>query len=109
MRIRDFSEADGWTSEGPKIDAPKNLEAIRRVLEKSGPIIVEHWFYRGASAPDRICFDDFEDFEEYLKTRAMAGDIIDVWNFADVCTRQNMIVSGKCPDDKGRVPTKGAY
>ena len=109
MKIRFFSEADDWTTDGAKITAPENLEAIRKALEHEGPIIVEHSFYRGSSAPHRLVFDEFEDFAEYLDGRASAGDIIRVWSFVALCTEQNKLASGKCPDDKGRVPKRGAY
>jgi hypothetical protein len=109
MKTRFFSEADGWTTDGAKITAPETLTAIRRVLEDDGPIVVEHWFYRGSSAPDRIVFDDFDDFEEYLGKKASAGDAINVWSFAATCTQKNRLVHGKCPDDQSRVPKKGAY
>ncbi len=109
MKIRFFNEADEWSANGPKINAPENLEAIRRVCEENGPIVVEHRFYRGASRPDHIAFDEWEDFEEYLNTKASAGDNIFVWNLHGLCTRENVLISGKCPDDQGRVPKKGAY
>lgn len=109
MRIRFFSEADEWITDGPKIDSPENLETIRKILEDTGPIVVRHSFYRGASRPDHIAFDEFEDFEEYLNTKASAGDKIDIWNLADMATAQNRLVFGKCPDDQGRVPKRGAY
>lgn len=109
MKIRFFHDGDEWVAGGPTITAPATLEAIRSTLEHQGPIIVEHWFYRGASAPDRLVFDDFEAFTDYLNSRASAGDMICVWNFAGACRTDNMLVSGKCPDDAGRVPKRGAY
>jgi hypothetical protein len=69
VKIRFISEADEWSTEGAKIATPENLAAIRRVLEDEGPIILEHWFYRGSSSPDRFVFDDFEDFETYLGSK----------------------------------------
>ena len=109
MKTRFFCEADEWVTDGVKITAPETLQAIRKVLEDEGPIVVEHWFYRGASAPDRIVFDDFDDFMEYLDSRASAGDAINVWSFAETCTQKNRLAHGKCSDHQGRVPKKGAY
>ena len=109
MKVGFFSEADLWSVGGERINTPENLRAIRKVLEDVGPIIVEHWFYRRSSAPDRIVFDDFEDFEKYLNHEPRAGDKIQVWSFAEVCTPKNALASGKCPDDQGRVPKKGSY
>lgn len=109
MKIRFYSEDDEWTLEDTKITEPKNLQAIRKTLNDEGPIIVEHWFYRGSSAPDRLIFDDFDLFVQYLNTMASAGDAIHVWSFAAACKNDNKLTYGKCPDDQGRVPKKGAY
>ncbi len=109
MRARFRSDADGWSADGRKITSADNLNSIRGCLENEGPIIVEHWFYRGSSAPDRIVFDNFESFEKYLNTRAFAGDVIHVWSFASVCRDDNELAHGKCPDDEGMVPKDGAY
>jgi len=109
MKIQFFSEADDWTTEGAKITDPEQLEAIRKTFEDVGSVIVAHWFYRGASAPDRFVFDNFEQFTEYLDAHAHAGDIIDVWSVEAVCKRDNRLAGGKCPDDAGRIPKRGAY
>jgi hypothetical protein len=109
MKVRFYCEADDWSPEGVKITAPENLGAIRKTLEDKGPVIAEHWFYRGSCAPDRLIFDDFDAFIEYLKNKASAGDAIHVWSFTAVCKDDNELAGGKCPDDQGRVPKKGAY
>ena len=109
MRIRFFHEADEWTTEGSKITAPATLEAIRKTLEDHGPVILEHWYYRGSCAPDRLVFDDFDRLAEYLNTASFAGDSIYVWSYAAICRDDNVLANGKCPDDEGRVPKKGAY
>jgi hypothetical protein len=108
MNTRFRSEEDGWTAEGRKITTPEVLATIRRCLDDQGPVIVEHWFYRGSCAPDRLVMGDFDAFVEYLETRTSAGDAIHVWSFASVCRDDNELASGKCPDGEGLVPTRGA-
>ncbi|MCM3873798.1 MAG: hypothetical protein ND895_24180 [Pyrinomonadaceae bacterium] len=103
------AEQDDWQPNGRKIASAQNLNAIRDVLENRGSIIVEHWLYRGASAPERKVFDDFEDFLDYLKAHTYGGDAIDVWSMHDLCTRQNRLATGKVPDLDGCVPSHGAY
>ena len=73
MKTRFRSEDEDWTAKGRKITAPEVLEAIRRCLEDEGPVIVEHGFYRGSCAPDRLVFDSYEEFVEYLDSRTFAG------------------------------------
>lgn len=105
---RDRAQADEWTTEGDKITSEKNREIVRQKLER-GSIIVEHWLYRGASGPVRLIFDDYQKFETYLSEEAYAGDMIRVWSFSEVCKMENVVAQGKCPDDNGCVPRKGAY
>jgi hypothetical protein len=109
MKIRFYNDGDEWTTEGSKITEPENLQAIRKTLDDEGSVIVEHWFYRGSRSPDRLIFDDFDLFTQYLETKASAGDAIHVWSFAATCNDENELAYGKCPDDQGRVPKKGAY
>lgn len=108
MKVRYRVESDGWTSEGRKITTKENLEAICQASEQA-PIIVEHWFYRASSSPDRFVFEDFDTFMNYLNSKACAGDAIYVWNYSEVCKDDNTVAYGKCPDDDGCVPRKGAY
>ena len=109
MKTRWRSESDEWSATGKKIDSSENLELIRKVLKDEGPIVVEHWYYRGATAPDRHVFEDFDEFVKYLNQKTAAGDAIHVWNFSRVCTNENELASGKCPDENGEVPRRGAY
>lgn len=102
------SEDDDWTTDGRKITAPETLAAIRRCLVDS-PIIVEHWFYRGSRSPNRLIFDDYDGFLDYLNTRTSAGDLIHVWSIAPLCRHDNELAYGKCPDENGLVPRRGAY
>jgi hypothetical protein len=108
MKTRFRIEADDWSPDGSKITEPAKLEAIRRTLEK-GPIIVEHWFYHGASAPERLVFDDFDEFRTWLDEQTYAGDAIDVWSWVETCLPEKSLAEGKCPDNQGLVPKGGAY
>jgi hypothetical protein len=107
MKVR--VETDDWTPDGRKILSAENLAIIRKTLEDEGPIIVEHWFYRGSRAPDRLIFDDFDLFVQHLQTNSAIGDAFHVWSYVSVCKNENEIASGKFPDDDGCVPRKGAY
>jgi len=109
MKTRFRSEADDWSQDGSKITSREKLDAVKDTLEKTGPIIVQHWHYRGASAPDRLVFDDFDDFSSWLHEKTYAGDAIDVWSWADVCKQERLLAEGKCPDEQGLVPRGGAY
>jgi hypothetical protein len=103
------ADEDERVFDGRKILSAENLEKIRRTLEDEGPIIVEHWFYRGARSPDRLIFDDLDAFMGYVESRAQGGDAFHVWSFASVCKDENVIASGKQPDEDGCVPKGGAY
>jgi hypothetical protein len=109
MKSYVISENDEWTSDRAKVTSSENLAKIKRVLEEEAPVIVEHWFYRRSSCPERYIFDDFEGFLAYLNENARAGDVINIWNFGKVCTEENRLAYGKCPDDQDRVPKRGAY
>jgi hypothetical protein len=104
-----MSDPNKWLATGPNILSPANLDAIRTVLDDVGPIVVEHWFYYGSRSPDRVVFDDYEDFLEYLTHKTKPGDAIHVWSFAAVCSDKNSLTHGKVPDSEGRVPENGAY
>jgi hypothetical protein len=106
MKTRFRSEDDGWTAGGRKITAPEFLETIRVCLEDQGPVIVEHWFYRGSCSPDRLVFSNIDTFVEYLDTHASAGDAIHVWSFASGRRDDNELASGKCPDEWGLIPKR---
>src|SRR5215207_3012888 len=71
MKVR--VEADEWSPDGRKILSEENLATIRKTLEDEGPIILEHWHYYGSRSPDRIIFDDLDDFMEYVRGAAGIG------------------------------------
>jgi hypothetical protein len=102
------SQQDGWTTDGKKITSDENLALIREAMEE-GPIIVQHWFYRGSSAPDYLIFSDIEVFQVHLAQKARPGDAFDVWSFPAVCHSEQALAGGKLPDTDGTVPLRGAY
>ncbi len=107
-RVFDRFEPDEWTEDGKKILSEESVKKIGAVLSR-GPIIVKHWFYRGASCPRVFGFDDYEEFEEHLEKNAVPGDAFDIWSFNEVCTQETVVTEGKLHDRDGCVPKKGAY
>jgi hypothetical protein len=107
MSIR--NEKHGWTKDGRSILSDESLAAVRRILDTKGSVIVEHRVYCGGGNPARLVFDDFEEFTDYLSTKARAGDNILVWSYEDLCRDENVVVQAKYPDTDGCVPTGGAY
>jgi hypothetical protein len=103
------NDAHAWSSDGEKITDERKLEMIRQVLDKTGPILMEHWFYCGSCAPERMVFDDYDRFIEYLQLHAKAGDAIHVWDLDGLLRADNTLAHGKCPAEDGTVPRGGAY
>ena len=87
----------------------ESLAAVRLILGSKGSVIVEHRVYCGGGNPYRLVFDDFEEFTEYLKSKASAGDNILVWSYEESCRDDNLAIQGKYPDTDGMVPSGGAY
>ena len=104
-----MDDGGDWSLEGRNILTPDRLAAIRHVLENVGPVIVEHWFYYGSCSPDRLVFEDYQEFMEYLRSNAKPGDALHVWDFARACRDDNTLINGKYPDEQGRAPNGGAY
>jgi hypothetical protein len=104
------AESDDWHSEGPFLTSPETLEKLESLIDQGRTLIAEHWHYRGSRAPDRQVIEHVEDFLDYLKDNAIAGDIVDVFDITAAWQEKGKpVVSGKCPDDRGEVPRKGAY
>ena len=108
-RDGDRYEPDEWTSDSRRISDQATMQTIETAIEGGEIVALEHWHYRGARAPDRMIFDDFEDLTDYLSEKAFAGDAIHIFPINDALKSENKIASGKCPDAKGLVPKKGAY
>ena len=108
FKTKSRNESDEWSNGGPAITDNEPIDAVERALH-NGPIIVEHWHYRGGAAPARHVFEDWESFERFLRSVPFAGDAIDVWSFTDLCTPERRLASGKCPAADGKTPKSGSY
>jgi len=93
---------------GASMADDERLDRLRRVLEES-PVIVEHRFYFGSSAPHRFIVDDFDDLRTYLREKTRPGDSFWFWRYDEHCRDDNPITQGKVPDERGLVPKGGAY
>lgn len=108
VACHDRYEPDNWTVAGFKVTSAEGLQAIEAIFNQ-GPIIVQQWFYRGASSPCVLTFETMDEFILFIKSKVSAGDILSVWNFYEVCTKDNVVVQGKVPDLDGTTPEGGAY
>jgi hypothetical protein len=88
--------------------AAEQLDAIRKAFVGSS-VIVEHRFLGAARAPDSFVFDDFEDFKEYLNSKASPGDGFWFWRYNDLCRAENAVAYGKYPNYDDQVFGGGAY
>jgi hypothetical protein len=109
MKTRYYVDSDEWTDKGARITDAETLQLIQATLDRRGPVIIEHWYYCGSRAPNRQVFDNYEELMAYFDEHCCAGDAIHAWSFTDVCLNDSTIADGKCPDDDGRVPNRGAY
>ncbi len=100
-------EGDNWQT-GQHILEETVLSELKTFLE-STPLIIEHWFYRGSSAPDRFVVDNYDDLKEHLEKHSKPGDAFYIWRFDLMCKEENTILQAKYPDEQGRVPKGGAY
>ena len=103
-----MSTGEGWELDPDHIMSPANLERARRIVEDEGSLVVEHSYYAGGGSPTQHIFTTMDDFLDHLKG-ARAGDIIQLWSFEKVCTKENLAISAKFPDDQGRTPRRGPY
>lgn len=102
-------DTDKWTTDGSVILSQERISRLRKIIEDESAVIIEHRFYRGGRAPYRFVSDDFDDIEQYLKSKTTPGDSIYFWRFEDCCREDNIEVNGKVPDEFGKVPKRGSY
>jgi hypothetical protein len=97
-----------WGSESPSVLAPERLAAIKSAFDGSSMIVAHHFLF-GGRAPDSFVFDDYEDFEEYLRANVRPGDRLRFWRYNDLCRDDNAVTYGYYPNAEGQTPTGGAY
>jgi hypothetical protein len=103
-----MSKPDEWSKDGTDFSAEDSQDKIKKLLETQ-PVILEHRFYRGATAPARLIFDDYEELLSHLTANARPGDRFMVWGYSDLCVTGNVILDAKWPDASGNAPMSGAY
>ncbi|MDZ4867373.1 MAG: hypothetical protein SGI91_08645 [Alphaproteobacteria bacterium] len=101
-------DGNDWADRSQNFLSPDRIAKIKAALAAQ-PIILEHRFYYGSRAPDRLVFDDFDEVQEYIATKVSPGDALWVWGYTDLCRDDNDIAHGKAPDAHGRTPKGGAY
>ena len=110
FRIHDKYPKDNWSTEGQRFTEPERLRELNTLIEKNRLLVAEHWHYRGSRCQDRLVVSDLDEFIEYLKREAVAGDIIDVFDLTSAWSnRGEPAITGKCPDAEGEIPATGAY
>ena len=112
-----------WESSSPHVEAAEDewvhdpgrtlndalLERLRRTIEDVSPVIVEHRFYRGGSAPHRFVCDSFDQLAAYVRRRTHPGDSFHFWQYEHRCSDDSVLAHGKVPNEEGKVPKRGAY
>jgi len=109
FRVLDHHPNDGWSRDGERITDTAHLDRVRSAFAAFRILVIKHWHYRGARAPNHVVVEDFDEFLDYLKEHAVAGDAVDVYDITDAICDDRCVVSGKCPDGNGEVPSGGAY
>jgi hypothetical protein len=99
---------DVWSASGAVLD-DSELTALKPILDEESPVIVEHRFYRGGTAPHRFVVDDYDELVAYVRRKGRPGDSFYFWVFERCCPDAQVVVHGKLPDAEGRVPVGGAY
>lgn len=103
-------EPDEWSDEGECFTEPSRLSELGALIDQGRLLVAEHWHYRGARCPTRLVVEDYDDFIDYLKSHAIAGDIVDVFDLTHAWKQKSAaVVTGKCPDERGETPKHGAY
>lgn len=103
-------EPDDWSTDGERFTDPARLSELERFIEEGRLLVAEHWHYRGSRSPTRLIVEDYDDFIDYLQGNAVAGDIVEVFDLSSAWKQKSSaIVAGKCPDQQGEVPRRGAY
>jgi len=109
FREWDRYEPDGWSHHGAVITETSELNKVRGALDAYKTLVIKHWHYRGSRSPDLVVVEDIDGFLDYLRENANAGDAIDVYDITGLLSEERRIASGKCPDQSGEVPLRGAY
>ncbi len=108
--IQSRPEASQWSGSGDILTDTAKLDVIRGLFDRHRIMLVEHRHYYGSRARDLVVVEAFDEFLEYLRENALAGDLIYVFDITEkVEESKQAVVHGKCPDENGEIPSGGAY
>ena len=100
---------DVWSHKTPSILTDAALSRMHAISDTAGPLILEHRHYRASRAPTRLIFETSEQAEAYIRENGVPGDSFWIWSYEDVCSADNVAISGKVPRPDGTTPEGGAY
>lgn len=88
---------DIWSTKVPSILEPETIARIVASLDRAGPILIEHQYYRRAKGPTWHVFDEATDLLAYLREKATPGDLLRAWDLGTACHDGNSIACSKVP------------
>lgn len=92
-----------------RIMKDSDLEDWSRFIDTESDLIVVHYFYRRATAPERMIFGGGEVLADYVRKEGRVGDCFYIWSFAECCTPELVKFAAIVPDADGNAPDDGVY
>lgn len=89
-----MSSSPHWTKERPNILSAEVSAKLKRAFQR-GIVFGYHSFYYGGRSLDKWAFKTFEDFTDYVRSRAKPGDLFTVWSVPELLERNLHLFSGR--------------
>ena len=71
FRVLDHHPNDGWSRDGERITDTAHLDRVRSAFAAFRILVIKHWHYRGARAPNHVVVEDFDEFLAQLSRDRM--------------------------------------